>query len=546
MAVLRVASLVRVSTSKSKISIIPTFFTFKRKFRTTTKRQHKQLSFSGLVIIIISILFILDFRSASFAYYNSASLLPTRKSADPPISLLSLNHSIHLYKRYTIPWRKYSDLLEENYNPGLSPEQSKNRFFVATAGEDQGDGLGHRFLTHNYERILADGLNLTYVHHESRYGSLTAFQKNAVDDFFGWSNELNRLHRRSFFNKICDHEQHIHLSHHCVENLVVCTKPRHQNGMVDKIVSIPPEVIFCPRIRFGTKHCKDILQTFISKHPEPNTLFHTPHNLCSWKIYWSDQRITRGWHYNRYWNANRKSKFDPRFVNIAVHIRRGDFLTLSNRVSISDVHYARIIRQIVSLISEIESNAHQSDRKLVFKIHIYSQGLFKPHIRNPLLNFIVKQKGFFGNHDVNHYGTKYVSEEGVETEEGYWNQLLGNHSRIHPDLHISEDTLESLEHMIAADIFIGSASGLSVHVASQLSRGIPFLPIKHPPSVVSNMTIQWYHERRRDLALWNETDINDSYFDHEHFRRVWMIYRKHIGADEVALGISEEEGYKSS
>lgn len=414
MAILRVASL--ISTSKSQKSVFPTFFTFKHKFRKAAKRQHKQLSFSRLLLIVSSILFFLDFRSESFAYYNSASLFPPRKSTQPSTTLLSLDHNVYLYKRYTIPWRKYPDLLEENYNPGLSPEQSQNRFFVATAGEDQGDGLGHRFLTHNYERILADGLNLTYVHRDSRYGSLTAFRKSAVDDFFGWSNEPNRLHRRSFFNKVCDHEQHIHLTQHCVEDLIVCTKPRHQNGMVDKIVSIPLEVIFCPRLRFGTKYCEDILQAFIAKHPEPNTLFHTPDNLCSWKVYWSDQRITRGWHYNRYWHANRKSKFDPRFINIAVHIRRGDFLTLSNRVSISDVHYARIIRQIVSLISEIESHEHESGSKLIFKIHIYSQGLFKPRIKNPLLHFIVKQKGFFGNHDVNHYGTKYVSDQGIETE----------------------------------------------------------------------------------------------------------------------------------
>ena len=544
MAALRVAS--TVSTLKRQVTVLPTIFTFRRKFRDAANRKHKRLSFSHIFLIVVSILFIFDFRFESSTYYNSTSLFPPRKYTNPRNPTTSLNYTVRLYQRYTVPWRKYPDLWEENYNPGLSPEQSRNRFFVATAGEDEGDGLGHRFLTHNYERILADALNLTYVHRQSRYGSLTALQRSAVDDFFGWSNEPNRLHRHSFFKKICDHEKHVQLSVHCVEKLIVCAKPRHQNGMVDKIVTIPPEVIFCPRVRFGSDRCRDILQAFIAKHPEPNTLFHTPDNLCSWKVYWSDQRITRGWHYNRYWRAKRESKFDPRFVNIAVHIRRGDFLTSSNRVSISDVHYARTIRQVVSLISEIENNAELSDNKLVFKVHIYSQGLFKPHIRNPLLRFIVKQKGFFGDHDVNHYGTKYVSEEGVETEEGYWTKLLGNHSRIHPELHISEDTLESLEHMIAADVFIGSTSGLSIHIAAQLSRGIPFLPIKHPPSVTSDMTIQWYHERRHDFAFMNETEIDDSYFDREHFRKVWMIYREHIGADKVPLGVNEEEIYKST
>lgn len=227
---------------------------------------------------------------------------------------------------------------------------------------------------------------------------------------------------------------------------------------------------------------------------------------------------------------------DPRYVNIALHVRRGDFLKHSNRLSISDIAYARVVRRIVSIVSEEEQDNSGGPVTLQFKLHIYSQGAFNPQSFHPIVRYLAG-KGIFGSHNVNDYGTQYVSENGIETPDGYWEKLLGNHSRISCDLHVSENTLEGLEQMISADILVGSVSALSVHVAAQLSRGIPFLPVSPPQSVSSNMTIQWDPSGSGiGIDTAGRYSPDDFYFNGEHFRSVWRQYRRHIGAEEKALG----------
>lgn len=80
-------------------------------------------------------------------------------------------------------------------------------------------------------------------------------------------------------------------------------------------------------------------------------------------------------------------------------------------------------------------------------------------------------KELLGRHNVNDCGTRYVSEQGAETPDGYWERLLGNLSQISVDLHVSEHMLEGLERMIAADIFVESDGPFSVSVTTQLRRG---------------------------------------------------------------------------
>lgn len=87
--------------------------------------------------------------------------------------------------------------------------------------------------------------------------------------------------------------------------------------------------------------------------------------------------------------------FDPRFVNIAVRIRRGNSLRRRHQRLVLDTAFARVIRKIVSVVSEEElDDAVDDPRKQVdlkFKVHVYSWGLFQPQTSHPIIRFLAKR-----------------------------------------------------------------------------------------------------------------------------------------------------------
>lgn len=502
-----------------------------------------------LLIFLVLLLFLLQLRDA---YTTYGTLIytdqPRTSHVDRSLNFVPPPAPIPvLYERHVLPWRKYPDLHPTAVDPGLSPATSRHRYLVSSAGRDVGDDLGERFLVLNYERALAPSFNLTYVHRSAQYGTLTAFRRHAVDRFFGWSRERGRESRGAFLRKVCAKKGKRKVRNGCSETTVFCKRLIPRNGIVERLVQIPVDVAACFTDAGDSQRCMDALAAFAERYSEPHTMFYTPTKLCSRTLTLSDQRITHSWFFNRYWPRPRTSRLDPRFVNIAVHVRRGNFLHRRYREPILDTTYAKVIRRIASIVSEEELedvvDPARAPVDLKFKVHVYSQGLFQPRTSHPVIRFLVG-RGLFGRHNVNDYGTKYVSEQGVETPDGYWERLLGNLSRISVDLHVSEDTLEGVEQMIAADVFVGSDGPLSVYIAAQLSRGIPFLPVRPPHSLSSNRTIRW-GPYANDVAASSMGGADDPYFDLEAFRKVWREYRQHIGADKTPLGIPVRGGAKA-
>lgn len=374
---------------------------------------------------------------------------------------------------------------------------------------------------------------------DTHYGSLTQIQGNAVDEFFGWNQMEGMLRRKKFLKNVCARWGRVG-KEGCEKGAVYCKKVKKGNGLVDRVVVIPDRVALCMVSKKVPKDCERKVRRFRDKHQKDRTMFVTPVTVCSWQLMMSWQTLTRGWFHESYWKAKRSSTMDPRYVNIAVHVRRGDFLVTSGRKLISDQAYASLVRGIISIVSEEESldlDGKDHVPELRYRVYIFSEGVFRPRVTHPFLKFLILRK-MYGNHDVNDFDTNYVSEKGKETSDDYWWRLLGNNPSIDVDLHISEHTLDGLQEMIAADIFVGSASGLSMHIVSQLSRGIPFVPGNIPWSKDSSKTMSWEPKGNADMNKKTGSDVSKQ-FEVERFRHIWREYREHIGTDETRLGVMQ-------
>lgn len=499
-----------------------------------------------LVLCTIFFFSIIQFRLALYNYIETNRLSIPRQSKIDRSRDFDLPHASRLYVRHTTPWRKYPDLQEKNVKHPIPPEKSDYRFLVSTDSTYVGENVAERFLVLNFERMVADLLGLTYIDRHHSFGSLTAYDSYAVDNFFGWFSP-------DFFQRVCKSQRSIRIRKQCSQKLVVCQRLNDPNPFVDRIVGVPKEIALCARSP-GLTSCRKSVRSFLRLNPANRTLFHMPLTLCSWKLAWPDQTTTRGWHFSRYWSQPRSSRLDPRFVNIAVHVRRNSrgMLRVRNAgrlietgFSIADRAYAAVIAQVIHAIRQEEMNALKevdgtASVRTVFRIKIYSEGMCRPNAWHPLLRFLIR-RGAFGR-DVNNYDTMYLSDDGIEQDEGYWEDLLNEAANGHEmedtrvDLHISEDWLEGMEQMIAADVFIGSVASTSVHMVGELSRGIAMLPVRSPRVLYHNKTIEWNPEGGyTSWSPWHGE--GDQFFDVSSFREVWHEYRKHIGADVMPLGI---------
>ena len=107
----------------------------------------------------------------------------------------------------------------------------------------------------------------------------------------------------------------------------------------------------------------------------------------------------------------------------------------------------------------------------------------------------------------------------------------GSHD-IKVELRVAADTLQSLHEMIAADVFIGSNSGLSTHVVGSISRGaMQLLPYVDP-----RKDMAWSTHLRFDGdvgTVWNETRLIELWASYERRHR-WSAWRALL---QAKLGI---------
>lgn len=166
-------------------------------------------------------------------------------------------------------------------------------------------------------------------------------------------------------------------------------------------------------------------------------------------------------------------RFDPVYLNVAVHIRRGDFFSQTKRRMLSDQVYASTVADVLDIIG----SSGGLFSKTVPIVHIYSEG--------KLL------ESAYSLHDVEGMDNVYYDENKKPRSAKQWEDLVKKaeksderlenkfRKRVKVKLHISEDTLGNMHEMVAADIFIGSDSSMSLGPVYMLSRGVRLLAT-HP------------------------------------------------------------------
>lgn len=203
-----------------------------------------------------------------------------------------------------------------------------------------------------------------------------------------------------------------------------------------KLIELPLFEIHIPSNEQNDHDIYRTIDEFIQSHPGPNIAFKISNNRFGDYEYAS----TREWFLNAYSNAREQHpidlSYDPKKLNIAVHIRRGDLLPdrqfsdLSSRM-LPDTWYLEILHMIL----------RNTQRKVA--IHIFSEGK-----------------------DGNYY-----SESGQPFSwKAYFQNTL---HEVHE--HIDSDFMSSFHHLLHADILIGSKSGMS-HLAGMLNQQTKVMP----------------------------------------------------------------------
>ena len=203
-----------------------------------------------------------------------------------------------------------------------------------------------------------------------------------------------------------------------------------------KVIDLPPFEMHIPSNAQIDDEVYRPVDEFIQAHPEPNTVFRVSNNRFGDYEYAS----TRGWFRELYDKARQADpialSYQPEYFNIAVHIRRGDLLPgrqfsdLATRM-LPDSWYLAILDLIV----------RTTHRPLA--IHIFSEG----------------------KHGV------YQSEKG---EPFSWTQYFAHRGHSVTE-HIDTPFLETFHHLLYADLFIGSKSGMS-HLAGMLGSAVKLVP----------------------------------------------------------------------
>jgi hypothetical protein len=264
------------------------------------------------------------------------------------------------------------------------------------------------------------------------------------------------------------------------------TKPTYKPSPTDipalKVVPFPP-----PGVKYRA-HSSEWLAMFkqlVDSHPEPNTLFAIAGPGEFPDQDW-DYRQTGGWYRAAYEAAQPKRAkllkphelFDPKHVNIAVHIRRGDALRMHGAMK-SDTYYVHIINRVVEIIRELSP-------KTIIKVHIFTDG----------------SRGTDGKYEWKNL--HYVNEKG---ERDSIVERITTCSEC-ATLHIGNDALVSFHHLVVADVLISGSSMFS-NFAGQIARNVH----------ISAAGVRSYSHRGRIVA--NEASGE---FSEDEFRSKWQAY----------------------
>lgn len=383
------------------------------------------------------------------------------------------------YNRLHTPW------IERPRIKLLSPKESNYRYLYSPVRRGSSDGIGHSMGVVNMDLNLAFRFNITYTHRVADYSSLTKNDRFAVEHFFGWGDD--EVPRALIQKEGCTFSNGSWPSAHSLYECFPCDTPRLRGALrIKQFINIPTNLSrLCPL----RSTCSEETGQFLKKHSQSHTIFQVPQPICAPPLTDGSLLHTKNFFYHKYWTrhgnlvwspASFKKKlstvrYDQSELHIAMHVRRGDILDPETRRThdiISDITYATVLQNVLIGIRQVKS----AFAKLPIVVHIYSEGKL---IKNRVPS----------THDMDVQDKLYYDSRGVVRNISWWENLVFLHgqlkgreaaqlvkNRLRFSLHISEDTLQSAHEMIAADVFIGSKSALSLHLVWSMSRGVVVVP----------------------------------------------------------------------
>ncbi len=447
------------------------------------------------------------------------------------------------WNRYDLPW------FEPVVNHPPSFAESRYRITYAPTKNAMSDGLGHSMTAINYELLVALRFGLAYSHRRSTYSSLTAVNKDAVENFFGWGDGYVP---REAVQDACEPEggRWVSEGRHCMTCERLKEAPQVHGVKMERVVTIPYKLAHkCASHHNGRRYCDQAVREFLAANNESHTVFQLPTNVCEHPTSDSDMNDSKGLFFAHYWRrharrgqlfahipapilpSSRPLRFQENRLNIAVHIRRGDFLrsdVKAKRGIMKDEIYAAVVADAIALISKDESPF----RHMPVTVHVYSEGG-------------IDDATPYSSHATEIQNKQYFDAAGEPRDAAWWTHLMhgmawrsleigGDSARIRDarvEMHISDDTLTSLHEMIAADVFVGSRSGLSTQLVWSLSRGIVVVP------VASSISLEL--GKIGDVCCSIPFDHDTGAFDRQRFSRYWRAYARANGpsAERAFSGI---------
>lgn len=399
------------------------------------------------------------------------------------------------WNRYFVPWYNIA------YTRLPSLAQSRHRVLLSSVRSSMDDGLGHMFFMYNFEVALAANLNLTLTYRHSTYESLTKDDEYAVDNFFGWSR--GEIPRENIW-KDCALSFSYYKHPSGTKKCFTCESLKKNGAFgLQRVVTLPSFLVYNCTSRHGwSTRCDASLRNVLAQNTESHTIFQMPPGTCDLAGANRNTSRTGPWFRHKYWNLHgrqvgglwpkgfwRQRKkglpFDERHLNIAAHVRRGDFFTDRKRQMLSDRVYARAIADVVDIIDSMNGTFARAHAV----VHIYSEGRRRPKLGET-------------THDVDGMDKTYYNEKQEPRSAAQWAHAIKRMRRsdgrlrnrlrkeLEVQLHISEDTLNSMHEMIAADVFMGSASSMSSGPLYTLSRGVRLL-VSPPPQQGDHLFAQY-------------------------------------------------------
>eukprot|EP00178_Gracilaria_changii_P019955 TRINITY_DN5793_c0_g1_i1.p1 TRINITY_DN5793_c0_g1~~TRINITY_DN5793_c0_g1_i1.p1 ORF type:complete len:468 (-),score=24.79 TRINITY_DN5793_c0_g1_i1:2916-4319(-) len=371
------------------------------------------------------------------------------KSTSFTTAHIPAQHNRLLYPWLVLPFVRPPSLIESGF-----------RLLHSSVSEDCTAGLGHAFTVVNAELSTALLLQASYSHRSTHLSTIPV----DPDTLFNWGEGF--LSRSEVGDRFC------HLHRDSIECPVCEEISDEGHNLFHRIAVVPLE------ISYGCVSCRSNLNRvikYLDEHGQNHTLLQMHPGRCKELPKSPDFTLSRPFFYSQYWRASPKSSLSETNLNIVIHARRGDFFSHSNRRMTSLRVFAKVLRNALAIVNNVGDIFSQIPVKVV----LFSEGR---QLRHSAPHDVSSMDNQFLDTDMQpkHAGHLYelLAEEVVQPEHvRFPRRSVSFPHGISVEFRIATDIEDAVRCMVAADIFVGSASDLSEYSIRVVSRaGLQFLP----------------------------------------------------------------------